>query len=112
MIIGDGYIEDLNQQSDSIDTFCVGDDALHLKELERLHKFLTQINCPSWHTPPPQNPGEASHGKLKADQWQSAIEFDIPTAIAHVCVEIRASSPLFYEYFSHILPYFTFIFDY
>ena len=27
-------------------------------------------------------------------------------------VEIRASSPLFYEYFSHILPYFTFIFNY
>ena len=27
-------------------------------------------------------------------------------------VEIRASSPLFYEYFSHILPYFTFISDY
>lgn len=84
IIIGDGYIEDLNQRSDSKDTFCVGDDALHPKELGRLHKFLTQINRPSWHTPPPQNLGEASHGKLKADQWRSAIEFDVPAAIAHV----------------------------
>ena len=35
-----------------------------------------------------------------------SAEFD------HHIVEIRASSLLFYEYFSHILPYFPFIFDY
>jgi len=44
---------------------------------------LAQINRPSWHTPPPRNLGEASHGKLKADQWRSAIEFDATAAIAH-----------------------------
>ena len=33
-------------------------------------------------------------------------------SIGVVTVEIRASLPLFYEYFSHILPYFTFISDY
>ena len=38
--------------------------------------------------------------------WPSAV---IGNCVRHV--EIRASSPLFYEYFSHILPYFTFIFD-
>ena len=33
-------------------------------------------------------------------------------SIGVVTVEIRASLPLFYEYFSHILPYFTFISNY
>ena len=84
MIIGDGYVEDLTQQSKSRSVFCVGDDALQPKELDRLQKFLAQITRPSWHTAPPQNLGEASHGKLKADQWRSAIEFDVTAAIAHV----------------------------
>ena len=84
MIIGDGYVEDHTQQSKSHSVFCVGDDTLQPKELDRLQKFLAQITCPSWHTAPPQNLGEASDGKLKADQWRSAIEFDVTAAIAHV----------------------------
>jgi hypothetical protein len=62
----------------------VGDDALNLKELKRMHGFLSQTTRPSWHTPPPSNLGEASHGKLKADQWQSCIEFDVPAAVAEI----------------------------
>ena len=84
MIIGDGYVEDIIRQSNLRSAFCVGDDALQPKELTRLQKFLTQVKRPSWHTPIPQNLGEASHGKLKADQWRSAIEFDVTAAIAHV----------------------------
>ena len=80
MIIGDSYVDDLIQQP----KFCVGDDALQPKELGCLQKFLAQIQCPSWHISPPRNLGEAGHGKLKADQWRSAIEFDVTTAIAHV----------------------------
>ena len=53
---------------------------------------------------------------VKAHQSNSDIESDTlpPTTTASLNphVEIRASSPLFYEYFSHILPYFTFISDY
>ena len=84
MTIGDGYVEDIIQQSNSHSAFCVGDDALQPKELTHLQKFLMQVRCPSWHTPIPQNLGEVSHSKLKVDQWQSAIEFNVTTAIAHV----------------------------
>ena len=84
MTIGDGYVEDIIQQSNLHSAFCVGDDALQPKELTHLQKFLMQVRCPSWHTPIPQNLGEVSHSKLKVDQWQSAIEFNVTTAIAHV----------------------------
>ena len=84
MIIGDGYVKDIIQQSNLHSAFCVGDDALQPKELTCLQKFLTQIKCPSWHTPIPLNLGEVSHGKLKADEWQSTIEFNVTATIAYV----------------------------
>ena len=64
----------------------VGDDALNLKELKRLQTFISQTTRPSWLTPPPSNLGEAKHGKLKADQWRSCIEFDVPTAMAQIWI--------------------------
>lgn len=30
---------------------------------------------------PPKNLGDAEHGKLKAEQWRSAIEFDLPVTL-------------------------------
>jgi hypothetical protein len=57
---------------------------VNLKELKRIHHFLSQTTRPSWHTPPPRNLGEPSHGKLKADQSRSAMEFDIPAAVAEI----------------------------
>ena len=54
------------------------------KDLKAIHGYLSHTVRPTWHTPPPSNLGEANHGKLKADQWRSAIEFDIPAAIAQV----------------------------
>lgn len=86
MIIGDGIVEDVVRQIEShrFSEYRVGDDSLDPKELSRLQKFIGQIQRPSWHTPTPSNLGEASHGKLKADQWRSASEFDVTAAIAHV----------------------------
>jgi len=36
---------------------------------------------PYWHAAPPANLGEVSHGKLKADEWRSCFEFDIPVTL-------------------------------
>jgi hypothetical protein len=69
----------------------VGDDAINLKELKRIHGFLSQTTRPSWHTPPPSNLGEASHGKLKADQWRSCMEFDVPAAMAEIWIHDSCS---------------------
>ena len=59
---------------------------MNLKELKRIHHFLSQTTRLSWHTPPPRNLGESSHGKLKADQWRSCIEFDVPAAVAEIWI--------------------------
>ena len=62
----------------------VGDDTVNKRELKSIHIYLSKMVRLTWHTPPPSNLGEASHSKLKADQWWSAIEFNILAAIAQV----------------------------
>ncbi|KIJ09586.1 hypothetical protein PAXINDRAFT_22496, partial [Paxillus involutus ATCC 200175] len=42
---------------------------------------LRSITRPTWHRGPPTNLGEAEHGKLKAEQWRSSIEFDLPVIL-------------------------------
>jgi hypothetical protein len=56
----------------------VGDDCLTKQELECIREDIKSINCPSWHQAPPSNLSKVGHGKLKADQWRSCIEFDLP----------------------------------
>ncbi|KAG1895988.1 uncharacterized protein F5891DRAFT_959320 [Suillus fuscotomentosus] len=54
------------------------------KEINSIQAELRGIQRPSWHRGPPKNLGDAEHGKLKAEQWRSAIEFDLPvTLLAH-----------------------------
>ncbi|KAH7904023.1 hypothetical protein BJ138DRAFT_1019721 [Hygrophoropsis aurantiaca] len=50
-------------------------------ELEQIRASLVSVIRPTWHCGPPLNLGEPAHGKLKADQWQSCIEFDLPVAL-------------------------------
>ena len=39
------------------------------------------ITRPTWHQGPPITLGGAAHGKLKAEQWRSSIEFDLPVVL-------------------------------
>jgi hypothetical protein len=54
------------------------------KELAKIQKDIAGTIRPSWHTPPPFNFGTRSHGKLKADQWKSTIEFDLPVSVVQL----------------------------
>lgn len=36
---------------------------------------------PNWQAQLPANFGSPEHGKLKADQWRTALEFDIPVSL-------------------------------
>ena len=65
---------------------------MNAKELKRIHKFISETTRPSWHTPPPSNLGEASHGKLKADELRSSIEFDVPAAMVQIWVHDSQTS--------------------
>jgi hypothetical protein len=51
------------------------------KELAKIHKDIIATTRPSWHTSPPSNFGTRTHGKLKADQWRSLVEFDLPVSL-------------------------------
>ncbi|KAH8999755.1 hypothetical protein EDB92DRAFT_1790170 [Lactarius akahatsu] len=42
---------------------------------------------PQWHAAPPADLGQVSHGKLKADEWRSCFEFDIPVSL--LCIETQ-----------------------
>jgi hypothetical protein len=88
-LVGNEYVEELVTPSNAAATgqpreWIVGDDGVNTKELKRIHKFLSETTRPTWHTPPPSNLGEASHGKLKADETRSSIEFDVPAALAQI----------------------------
>jgi hypothetical protein len=85
-LVGNEYVEDITSSLTMRGPreWVVGDDGVNLTELKRIHKFLSETTRPSWHTLPPSNLGEASHGKLKADQLRSCIEFDVPAAIAQI----------------------------
>jgi hypothetical protein len=94
-IVGTDYIdEDIEnsarqQGQDKIKN--VGDDCITKQELERIRKDIKSIIRPSWHRAPPSNLGEAGHGKLKADQWRSCIEFDLPVSLAQMWLSRDAS---------------------
>lgn len=62
--------------------YSVGDDGLTKDEIIALHAALRSTLRPPGQRAPPVNFGCRGHGKLKADQWRSAIEFDVPMFLA------------------------------
>ncbi|KAG0707171.1 hypothetical protein DFH29DRAFT_797095 [Suillus ampliporus] len=54
------------------------------REINNIQERLGRVRRPSWDCGPPKNLGDAEHGKLKAEQWKSSIEFDLPVALMHL----------------------------
>lgn len=65
-------------------------------ELKRIHECIASTQRPRTHRGPPRNLGEARHGKLKADQWRSLMEFDIPVALAQLWDDTSGRQQLFH----------------
>src|SRR5882757_3160312 len=53
-------------------------------ELGMIHEDIASTTRPRWHAAPPANLGHVSHGKLKADEWRSCFEFDIPVSLLRI----------------------------
>ncbi|KAJ3558229.1 hypothetical protein NM688_g1044 [Phlebia brevispora] len=49
--------------------------------LEKIRHDVESHLRPSWMKSLPQMFGSGSHGKLKADQWRTALEFDLPMSL-------------------------------
>jgi len=50
-------------------------------ELGMIRDDIANTIRPCWHAAPPANLGQVSRGKLKADEWRSCFEFDIPVSL-------------------------------
>jgi hypothetical protein len=83
ILIGDGYIDDAVEES-SEDINDRRYQPLTKAELKQLQDNIANTTRPPWHRGPPVNLGEPGHGKLKADQWRSCIEFDLPVFVAQL----------------------------
>ena len=73
-IVGEGFVAEL--------TSPMGDGIPHSfltkEDLRRLQSDIANTIRPSHSTGPPAKIGTKAQGKLKADQWKAAIEFELP----------------------------------
>jgi hypothetical protein len=60
-------------------------------ELGMIRDDIANTIRPRWHATPPANLGQVSHGKLKADEWRSCFEFDIPVSLLRIETRRNAS---------------------
>lgn len=63
------------------------DGHLRADELRQIRKDIAKTIRPGWQQGPPPNLGTKGHGKLKADQWRTCMEFDIPVSL----LQLRAA---------------------
>ncbi|KAG2073508.1 hypothetical protein BDR04DRAFT_1010610 [Suillus decipiens] len=72
------YAADIEEKNDQKGIFA---ETLTDEEINGIQAELKGIKRPSWHWGSPKNLGDAEHGKLKAEQWRLAIEFDLPVTL-------------------------------
>ena len=61
------------------------------QDLLDIRRDIAATIRPAWQADLPKNFGCAEHGKLKADQWRTALEFDIPVSLVYILTK-RTSS--------------------
>jgi len=54
------------------------------QEIKEIQRDIAQIIIPSWISKPPPNFGSPSHGKLKADTWQTICTICFPITLIKV----------------------------
>ncbi|KIK56755.1 hypothetical protein GYMLUDRAFT_173816 [Collybiopsis luxurians FD-317 M1] len=54
---------------------------LGIEMLTEVRKDMEKLNIPSWMAAAPNHPGEASHGKLTADQWRTLCTVNLPITL-------------------------------
>lgn len=77
-IVGGEYIDDVKQ----LYKYAIGDDGMTAEEVEQQRASIKSTTRPTSQRGPPTNFGSAAHGKLKADQWRTVIEWDVPVFLA------------------------------
>ncbi|KDR83008.1 hypothetical protein GALMADRAFT_238766 [Galerina marginata CBS 339.88] len=59
--------------------------------LMAIRKHIEETLRPDWQAHLPADFGSPAHGKLKADQWRTALEFDIPVSLVQVLASHKST---------------------
>ena len=51
------------------------------KDLRQIQQDIAKTKRPTWQSGPPTDFGTPAHGKLKADEWRTSIEFDLVVSL-------------------------------
>jgi len=95
-IIGEGIIQEIVQERSAFKTLL--EMGISQDDLKVIRDDIAATVRPRWHATPPPNLGQVSHGKLKADEWRSCFEFDIPVSLLRIETQRIASGRQTDEY--------------
>ncbi len=84
-IIGEGIIQEIVQERSAFKSLL--EMGISQDDLKAIWDDIVATVHPRWHATPPPNLGQVSHGKLKADEWRSCFEFDIPVSL--LCIKTQ-----------------------
>lgn len=92
-LIGGDFFVDNDPDDDEREDYNDGptkinnDGPIRTKELRHIQEDIAATVRPRHQATPPSNLGDPSHGKLKADQWRTCMEFDIPVSLVKLWSE-------------------------
>jgi hypothetical protein len=78
-IVSEAFVQDITQERTSREALLAM--GITQDDLKAIWDDIASTVRPRWHAAPPANLGQVSHGKLKADEWRSCFEFDIPVSL-------------------------------
>ncbi len=95
-VVGEGFVQDVLQERTNV-TILLG-MGISQDDLKEIRDDIAATVRPRWHAVPPANMGHVSHGKLKADEWKSCFDFDIPVSLLRIETRRSASGKQVDEY--------------
>jgi len=81
---------DIDDATDEPDTNISCYQLIGKRELEQIQQDISNTVRPRWQSSPPTKLGTKGCGKLKADQWRTCIEFDIPVSLVKLWSGLRS----------------------
>lgn len=79
--------QQLENDPDPLGHYAIGTQCgyvLNVEEVDAIHNDIACLIHPSWLTSVPAQLGNASHGKLKADQWRALGTTFLPISLVHL----------------------------
>ena len=95
-VVGEGIIQDIVQEWTNVTILLAM--GISQDDLKAIRNDIAATIRPRWHAAPPANIGHVSHGKLKADEWRSCFDFDIPVSLLRIETRRSASGKQVDEY--------------